>query len=275
MRTLIETNGIIRSVQMSGSGPPLLLLHGFTGTMNTWVPFIEKWSKRYRIISVDIVGHGNTQAPNHPRFFSMEAEAKALIALLDHLKIERTHVLGYSMGARLALYMKVNAPDRVDGLIMESGSPGLEDEQERLTRCARDNELAEKIEKQGIESFVDFLESNPLFVTQKSLNNKQQSQIREERLSQSAEGLANSLRGMGTGRQPSLWQDLSSISGPIHFIAGQWDSKFVDIAKKMAHTAKNAHFHLVTHSGHAIHVEQSEVFDRIVYEGFYQTISEG
>ncbi len=274
MRTLIETNGIIRSVQISGEGPPLLLLHGFTGTMHTWVPFIAKWSKRYKIISVDLVGHGQTQAPNDLKYYSMEAEAKALLTLLDHFNISKAHVLGYSMGARLALYLKIHAPERIEGLIMESGSPGLPEEHERQSRCVQDIKLAEKIETNGIEAFVDFWESIPLFITQRTLNSRVKSQIRKERLSQSAEGLANSLRGMGTGQQPSLWENLKELTGPVHFIAGQLDSKFVDIAKRMTQRAAPAHFHMVTHSGHAIHVEQSKVFDRIVYEGFYQTIAE-
>lgn len=275
MRNLVETYGMMRSVLVKGDGPPLLLLHGFTGSIATWVPFIDAWSQKFRVIAVDIVGHGNTRVSEKESCYSMEAEADALIALLDYFNIDQTHIVGYSMGARLGLYMKVFRPDRVGGLLMESGSPGLSDKEQRLARRKKDEELAGLLRSKGVEPFVDYWESIPLFMTQKIISQEKRLRIREERLGQTADGLANSLLGMGTGVQPPLWEYLKGLKGPVHFVAGQLDSKFVELAKQMVRMTPASFCHIVTHSGHAIHVEQSQVFDRIVNESFYQSITEG
>ncbi|TCP29840.1 2-succinyl-6-hydroxy-2,4-cyclohexadiene-1-carboxylate synthase [Scopulibacillus darangshiensis] len=275
MINLIETLGVNRSVHVAGDGPPLLMLHGFTGTMATWEPFIQKWSKRYKIIAVDIVGHGQTTAPNHISYYTMEHEASALIECLDVLAIEKVNILGYSMGGRLALYMKVHHPERVGNLILESSSPGLIESSERKERKNRDDALADRIMTKGLEAFVDDWEQLPLFATQKNLPLDKRQAIRTERMGQTAEGLANSLRGMGTGIQPSLWNDLSSISDKVYFIAGHLDQKFLDIGKRMVNRAPDGKLNVITQTGHAVHVEQPEIFDKIVYDDFYHLLTDG
>ncbi|MBO1914528.1 alpha/beta fold hydrolase, partial [Microvirga sp. 3-52] len=106
--------------------------------------------------------------------------------------------VGYSMGGRIALSYTINHPKRVASLILESSTPGLETERERIERMNKDKILAQKICSEGILSFVEFWEGIPLFDTQKKLSTEQQQKIRTERLSQNAVGLANSLLGIGT-----------------------------------------------------------------------------
>lgn len=242
----------------------LLLLHGFTGSSETWTPFIPHFSKRYNTITVDLIGHGLSEAPPNPEQYSLERAADDMITLMDQLALNKIHLLGYSMGGRLALMIACKYPDRVSSLILESSSPGLKSEIERRNRIINDNQLASFIEKEGIESFVNHWENIPLFQTQKRVPLEVREKLRQDRLAHSKIGLANSLRGMGTGQQQSLWPCLSQLSFPILLMAGEHDTKYVAIAKEMAKLLPQAVTTIAPQTGHAVHFEEQEWFRQTV-----------
>lgn len=264
--------------EVEGRGIPLLLLHGFTGSVRTWDPFVVHWNSLYKIIRVDIVGHGKSQIRKEQtdvaKAYSMEAMSKALSDLLVHLGVERAAILGYSMGARLALYFSTAYPKKVLGLLLESGSPGLMTEGERVNRSKQDEEWANQIVSKGLPSFVNAWAQIPLFSTQKRLPKDAQARIRQERLDQTTFGLAGSLRGMGTGAQPSLWGAIETLDQPVMIIVGEWDDKFITIGKRMAAGFSNAVLYIAPEAGHAVHVEQIGFFVKIVKNGFYNLLLE-
>jgi 2-succinyl-6-hydroxy-2,4-cyclohexadiene-1-carboxylate synthase len=259
-----EINGILYEVNRIGEGFPLLLLHGFTGSKETWAPFYEEWQKTNQLISLDLIGHGETSSPHEIAKYKMESLVEDLCTLLDSLDIDRVNLLGYSMGGRLALSFAVMFPERVGKLILESASPGLKTERERNLRKQQDEALAQQILDNGISWFVHKWENIALFESQKSLPVPMQEMIREQRMKNDPIGLANSLRGMGTGIQPSWWEQLSSLSMPALFITGERDEKFVRIAEEMKKWMPQAVHERILGAGHAIHVEQREIFGKIV-----------
>lgn len=262
----IEVNGVGYHLEGCGQGEPLLLLHGFTGSAGTWRPFISRWSQRYQVIAVDLLGHGQTDAPSDASRYAVEPAVQDLCALLDALHIERAHVLGYSMGGRLALSLAVMAPERVRSLILESSSPGLAAEAERAERRRSDEALAERILAEGIEVFVDYWENLPLFHTIRKQPPETQQAIREQRLRSRPLGLAGSLRGMGTGAQPSWWDKLGDLRMPVQLIVGEEDKKFTAIARRMQERIRDCRVAIVSGAGHVVHVERADFFDTIVLE---------
>ena len=243
---------------------PLLLLHGFTGSSANWANLVPVFSERYSVIGVDILGHGRSASPSDPNRYTMPQVAADIFALLDAWQIAQTALLGYSMGGRLALYLACHYPERFSQLILESSSPGLATETERATRRQSDEALADWIKAQGIEAFVDRWEALPLWDSQQQLPEAVRQRLREQRLQNNAVGLANSLRGMGTGAQPSLWEALPTLNLPTLLIAGELDSKFVAINEKMARQLPNGRFHIIPHAGHTTHLEQPELFQTAV-----------
>jgi pimeloyl-ACP methyl ester carboxylesterase len=145
--TRIAVNGISINVEQSGdgSGPALLLLHGFTRDHREWDPLLACFD-RYRTIRVDLIGHGKSDSPAAVARYSMAHAVDDLMALLHHLEIERTALLGYSLGGRVALHLAAEAPELLWALVLESASPGIEDRGERAARAASDEELALSIE---------------------------------------------------------------------------------------------------------------------------------
>lgn len=246
-----------------GVGETIVLLHGFTGSMQTWEPFIESWRKDFSILRIDLPGHGQTTIPTGR---TMKEFADDLKTMLERLKIESCHLLGYSLGGRTALSFAMYYPEMVQSIILESASPGLATMKERVARRVSDAALASRIEREGLADFVDFWEDIALFQTQKKLPEAVQEHIQEERLNQTASGLAMSLRFMGTGRQESWWESLHTIQKPVQLIVGSLDDKFVKINKEMQKLIPKAKLTEIKKAGHNVHVEQAEKFAKIVIE---------
>ena len=245
----------------------LVALHGFTGSTATWRNLATKLPN-VRIVAIDCIGHGKTAVPEDESRFTMEQQVKDLEEIVSQLHVEKFTLLGYSMGGRIALSYAIAYPERIHKLILESASPGLRTEKERNERRQSDRLLAEKIERYGISSFVDAWEKIALFDSQKRLPNNVQQAIRKERLAQSVAGLAGSLRGLGTGMQPSNWPYLANLDVPVLLITGAMDEKFCRIASEMQALIKNAHHVTVNDVGHAIHVENPAEFATIVEKYF-------
>jgi 2-succinyl-6-hydroxy-2,4-cyclohexadiene-1-carboxylate synthase len=167
------------------------------------------------------------------------------------------------MGGRLALGVGVLAPQIVSALILEGASPGLRDPAERAARVASDEVLATRLDRDGLESFIDFWERIPLFATQERLPDERRAALRRQRLSNNPLGLANSLRGMGQGAQPSFHDRLTEVRIPTLLLAGEEDTKFRALAEEMATSIPNARFAAIPNAGHAAHFEQPELFDDI------------
>lgn len=263
--TRVAVDGLRLNVETAGDGFPLLLLHGFTGSVGTWRPFAAEWAA-FRTVAVDLVGHGESDAPAGEARYAMERCAADVTALLDALGIERAAVLGYSLGGRVALHLALAAPERIAALVLESASPGSGDPAEREARVAADRALADEIERDGIEAFVDRWERLPLWSTQAALPADARAALRAQRLANDARGLANSLRGMGAGAQESLWPRLGELRMPALLVAGELDAKYRDIARAMRRRIAGARVEIVEGAGHAVHLEEPASFASLVKE---------
>src|SRR5699024_12662710 len=153
--------------------------------------------------------------------------------LFIHLEVSPVHLVGYSMGGRTALSFALTYPEMVRSLTLESSSPGLATEMERMERVKNDEKLAKKIEQEGVEAFVNYWETIPLFETQRSLPNRVKAAIHKERLGHTAAGLANSLRYMGTGKQPSWWQALSRFEQHVQLMVGRLARNRININQQL------------------------------------------
>lgn len=245
---------------------PLVLLHGFTGSSENWRSHIATFGQRYKLVMIDLLGHGGSDSPEQPLRYRMEYCLDDLAEVFDQLQLKRANLLGYSMGGRMALSFAIAHPERVNQLILESASPGLADPVEREARAANDEVLAIRIEREGLEAFVNYWERSPLFASQAHLAEPARAGLRAQRLRNNPKGLANSLRGLGTGAQPSLWGRLTELRIPMLLIAGALDQKFAATARAMADSIPTATIVIVPEAGHTVHLEQPAEFGRVVLE---------
>ena len=267
----VTIDGLAVHVDAAGAGPPLVLLHGFTGSSDTWRDLADGLGGEYRTIASDLVGHARSDAPEEVERYAIRRAAADLVALLHELGHERAAWLGYSLGGRVALQVAADHPQAVAALVLEGASPGIADAAERAARRASDEALAQRIERDGVEAFVDEWERVPLFASQLALPAEARAAVRASRLAQRAHGLANSLRGMGAGAQAPLHDRLPSIAAPTLLLAGSLDEKYVAIGRDMARTLPDATMRVVEGAGHAAHLERPEAFARLVEEHLRRT----
>ena len=259
-------NGVNLNVKAVGTGPAIVALHGFTGDMSTWSEFVVEAEKKYTVITIDLLGHGSSDAPRAPERYRMEQALDDIASVIHELGFSKACWLGYSMGGRIALAAAAMIPNVCHSLVLEGASPGLRSTNARVLRQRKDEALADFILKEGVAAFVDFWTEQPLFKSQKSLPTHIQGRIRDQRLRNNPIGLANTLRVIGPGTQPSINEMLPSISIPVLCIAGEYDQKFTTIARKMCNKLQNGRLRIIPGAGHATHLEKPQDFNRIVLD---------
>ena len=236
----------------------VVLAHGFTQTARSWADFEALLAERLddvETVTVDLPGHGDCTAPP-------DAD---LWATADHLVAvgASAHYVGYSMGGRVALHAALRSPDRVRSLVLIGATAGIDDDVERAARRAADERLAERIEAIGVEAFVDEWLANPLFA---GLDTG--SSLRDDRLRNTATGLAASLRSTGTGTQEPLWDRLGQIAQPVLVLAGEHDAKFRALGERLAAGLPHATFRVIAGAGHTVHLEQPAATAHAVADWF-------
>lgn len=263
--------------------PPLVLLHGFSGDGRSWSGLVRAWRELARteggasaaeagarrggraLIALDLPGHGRSPQPPRPEERGMAGTVRAVEATLDALGLPRVHLLGYSMGGRVALSLALGAPQRLVSLGLIGASPGIADAAERAARATADEAWAGRIAAEGLPAFVDAWLAQGLFASQALLPAALRRAERARRLQQSAEGLAESLRAMGTGRMPPLWEALPGLAVPCLYLAGSLDAKFLDLGRRMAQVATRLEVRTVEGAGHAAQLEAPEAVARLLW----------
>lgn len=225
----------------------VVALHGFLGAPAMWEglpsPHVAPWCP----------GHGPS-----PWILS----GASFDDVIDHLVAQllpregRVRLIGYSMGARLALAMLMRYPERVEDAVLVGVTPGIRDDAERAARVADDARLADALLRDGLEAFVDRWEALPLFATQRALPEATRAARRAQRMAHDPEGLAWCLRTLGTGAMPPLWRQLSWCMVPLTLVTGSRDAKFTAIARDMAELAPRARHRIVAGAGHDVVTER-------------------
>jgi 2-succinyl-6-hydroxy-2,4-cyclohexadiene-1-carboxylate synthase len=265
--TRVVVDGARYEVRMSGTGPAALLLHGFSGRAVDWSPLAARLRRSMTTIAVDLLGHGRSDSPTDPARHAVERQAADLVAILRRQGAEPAAIVGYSFGARVALRIAVDEPAVVRALVLESPSAGIADPQARARRREADDDLAGRIERDGIESFVDtWWEATPVFASERTLPAATRARLRAQRLRNRPEALARSLRGAGQGAMAPLHGRLAEITAPTLVVAGALDPIGAVRAGAIATAIPGARLALLEGAGHAAHRESPGRFRRLVLD---------
>jgi 2-succinyl-6-hydroxy-2,4-cyclohexadiene-1-carboxylate synthase len=248
----------VTGAPVAASRPPLVMLHGFTQTGQSWLPFAEPLLARVQpargpwpVLLPDAPGHGGSAAVRAGLWETAELLSRAAPA-------QGAVWCGYSMGARMALHVALAYPAQVGGLVLVSGTAGIDDEAARAARRRSDEALARRLEDGGDEGLPAFLAewlAQPLFAGLPT-----QGAGLAARLANTAAGLASSLRLAGTGTQEPLWARLGELgerSLPVLLVAGELDSAYCLHAERMAAAiGRTARVSVIPEAGHACHLQR-------------------
>ena len=252
----VAAAGVVLAVDVWGSGLPVLVLHGFTGSAAAMAPLTSRL-EGFTVIAPDLVGHGRSESPSDPDRYTVPAMAEQALAAAAALGHPRVHLLGYSMGGRTALAAACAAPDQVRSLTVIGATAGIADPEQHRRRAEADRARAEAIEA-DLAAFVDQWMSTPLLAGQARLGPEHLRAARAQRLACDPAGLALSLRMGGTGAMEPLHDRLGRCQTPAHIIAGADDAKFCALADELATLLPRASVTRIPGAGHAAHLEQPE-----------------
>lgn len=219
-------------------------LHGFTQSRASWGPFGDLLAAAYPWRPLDLPGHGAGGPP-----CSVPEAAAGVARQLDGARC----VVGYSLGARVALELAIEHPLELDRLVLISGTAGIEDPRERSARRAADEALADTIAEDGLEAFLGRWLAQPMFSGLEGLP-----YATEGRSGNDPEGIAGSLRLAGTGTMTPLWDRLGELVPELLVVVGERDEKFTAIGQRLVAVAPRARIAVVRDAGHAVHLEAPE-----------------
>lgn len=242
----------------------VILLHGFTGSAKDWEDIIPELNDAFNYFSVDLIGHGNTDSPVESELYTPDSLVSQLKEITAEITNDRFVLIGYSMGGRAALSFAVKYPELLNGLILESSTAGIKDINLREERIKEDEKIADFIDNHSLEEFIEFWKDRNIFNTQKRFSNEKLDKIKNSRMLNNKTGLANSLKGFGTGNFTPIYDKLVNIKCKTLLITGELDEKFTNINKEMLGLFPNAHHRIIKNAGHNTHLEVPKIFIREV-----------
>jgi 2-succinyl-6-hydroxy-2,4-cyclohexadiene-1-carboxylate synthase len=262
--TEIRVNGLsyhFRFAERDQSLPWLIMLHGFMGSGEQFYPVAEQLSRHVNLCLPDLPGFGKSGIPADLSRFSAAAQVQDWLQILDSGHFGSSIFLhGYSMGGRLALRVAIQLntcktgklSGRVKGLILESSTPGIHCEKERLQRKLHDEELAHEI----LDDFPGFLNkwrSQPLLSKGKPSHLTDRIQSETNPL-----GAAASITGFGSGVVEPVWDQLATIDIPVLLLAGESDVSYRKIAENASSLIRLADYRIIASAGHRIHSDNPD-----------------
>ncbi len=237
----------------------MLALHGFTGSGEDFRPLAQALPELCWV-APDLPGHIPGGTPPLPDTVTLESCMSALDAIARNM-LSAPVLLGYSMGGRLALSLALrHQPPPLSGVVLIGATPGIADASERSARRAADNDLADMIERRGIEAFLAHWQQQPAIGSQKRIVPPIKEPMQARRRIQNPHGLATALRSLGTGVMPPLWDSLSRLRCPVLLVTGAEDAKFSEISERMRRAIPHAEHRVIPDAGHAAHLEAPGAF---------------
>ena len=206
------------------------------------------------LVAPAALGHDGTPGPADVATF--EAEADRLADVIRGRLSRPAHLVGYSMGGRLALGLLVRHAGLFHSATLIGASPGLSTAGERADRVARDEEWARLLDEEGLDTFVAAWEALPLWATQAGVPAERLARQRAIRRSHDPRGLARSLRVVGLGRMPDYRDRLAGVDVPVRLVVGARDPKFRALAEEMTSRLPRSTVVAVPGAGHNVVLER-------------------
>jgi 2-succinyl-6-hydroxy-2,4-cyclohexadiene-1-carboxylate synthase len=233
----------------------VVLLHGFSGTRRAWDGVARHLhGERYLPLALDLPGHGQAAGYERPITFA---------GCVDHVLAaspDRFTLCGYSLGGRIALHVALAAPERVRRLVLVSTSAGIAGAGERAERRAADHLLAEELEREPFEDFIERWRTQPLFAEEPPQVGRL---AREDQRRNRPDALAAVLRGIGAGEMESLWDRLARVAMPVKVVVGDRDAKFRELGDRMVRLLPDATLTVIA-GGHNLPLENPSALAAVI-----------
>ena len=241
-------NGIEIDYEVTGTGPVVLLGHGYGSTRHMWDDQHRALADRWRVVSWDMRGHGQTDSPSDPKQYSAALIVADMRALLQHVGAERAIIGGLSLGGYVSLAFALAHPEMTQALVICDSGPGYRNAEARAQWNQRAEERAASLESKGLDALT------------------RRSKETQQAVHRSAQGLAHAARGMLAQEGSQVIDGLASIRVPTLVIVGDQDQPFVAPSEYMAKKIAGARLAVIPGAGHSSNLDQPEAFNRVLRE---------
>jgi pimeloyl-ACP methyl ester carboxylesterase len=238
----LNRDGVNIHYDVHGSGPPLLLTHGYSSTSAMWQAQIAALSQHHTLILWDMRGHGQSDYPADPAAYSEALTVSDMAALLDRVGTDTAIVGGLSLGGYMSLAFVRAHPERVRALLIIDTGPGFKKDETRDAWNKRAHETGDRFAREGLEVL-------------KSASRERSSVIHRD-----ASGLARAARGMLTQRDAGVIETLPNIRVPALVVVGADDTPFLAASDYMAAKIPGAKKVMIPAAGHAVNIDQPQAF---------------
>jgi pimeloyl-ACP methyl ester carboxylesterase len=268
------TDGIRLYYEETGGGTPVLFIHEFAGDHRSWEPQVREFGRRYRCVTYSARGYPPSEVPDKVDAYSQQQAVEDAIAVLDHLRIERAHVVGLSMGGFCTLHLGLAYPQRALSLVVAGCGYGSEP--------ARRESFRAESEANAQAFEVDFAKATAAYAlgpARVQFQNKDPRGFQEfaERLAEhSSKGSALTLRGVQM-RRPSVYDlrdGLARMTVPVLVMTGDEDEGSLDASLMLKRAIPSAALAVLPRTGHTCNLEEPELFNRLVQD-FLSTVEAG
>ncbi len=239
----INRDGLEIYYEVHGSGPTLLLTHGYSSTSQMWQGQIEALSKHHQLVLWDMRGHGRSDYPVDPAAYSEALTVADIAALLDEVGADSAIIIGgLSLGGYMSLAFYRAHPERVRALLIIDTGPGFKKDDAREAWNKRAHETGDRFEREGLGVL------------------KSASRERSSASHRDASGLARAARGMLTQRDAAVIELLPNIKVPSLVVVGADDTPFLAASDYMAAKIPGAKKAVIPAAGHAANIDQPQAF---------------
>jgi pimeloyl-ACP methyl ester carboxylesterase len=266
----VHIKGINLYYEITGEGTPIVFVHEFAGDYRSWELQVRFFSRRYRVVAYNARGYPPSSVPENPSSYSQDFAVNDLSGIIDALGLAPCHVIGLSMGAYAALHLGLRNPKKVRSIVLAGCGYGS-DPKTRKSFQLDSQQIANLIETEGIEKFVKTYSTGPTRIQLKKKNPREYKKFKQNLLTRSPKGLANTLRGVQAAR-PSIYDldGLDTMKLPMLILTGDEDWPCLNPNLFLKKKIQTAVMSILPNSGHTLNLEEPELFNKLVQDFLIQ-----
>ena len=260
-------NGINLYYEEVGHGVPMAFVHEFAGESASWRPQIGFFGRRYRTVAFNARGYPPSDVPDDPSLYSQAQAVEDIRGVLDHLRIEKAHIVGLSMGGYAALHFGLLYPERARSIVVAGAGYGSKlDERDAFRHdCAA---VVERLERESMSEVAAIYANGPTRQQFRDKDPQGWRAFQDMLIKQSAKGHALTMRQVQM-RRPSIYElgeRMARMTVPALIMTGDEDEACLEPALYMKRTIPTSGLVVIPKSGHTINLEEPDFFNRCVLD---------
>ena len=251
--------------EQAGQGTPILFVHEFASDHRGWEPQLREFGKRYRCIAYSARGYTPSDVPSDKNVYSYQHVMRDAVAVLDHLKIDKAHLVGLSMGGYTCLQVALNHPARVRSMTLAGTGAGSErwytDEFHTASRA-----IADQFEREGSAAVMQSYGRGPSRIPFEIKDPRGFAAFQAMLAKHDAQGSANTARGF-MGARPSLYDfedGIKALAIPALIVVGDEDDRCIEPSLFLKQTLPAAGLVVLPKTGHVVNLEEPDLFNQVL-----------